>query len=277
MQAQINFDSIATAIDYLKNNFPNKPTLEEAAVYVNLSPFHFQKMFKEWAGVSPEKFLEYISISYAKSLLNDKQLTLFGAAINVGLSSTNRLHNLFVSIESITHNEYKNTGENINIEYCFAITHFGKVIIASTQKGICHIAFINDEKQAIFFLQKIFSKSTLVLLKNAQHEKVIKFFENNLNPKDKIKLHLKGTAFQLKIWETLLTIPMGRLSTYGAIAKAIQNPKAARAVGTAIGDNPIAYLIPCHRVIQASGIFGGYMWGAKRKAAIIGWEAAKMS
>ncbi len=277
MQAQINFDRISTAIDYLKNKFSNQPTLEDAAAYVNLSPFYFQKMFTEWAGVSQKKNLQYISISYAKSLLKEKQVTLFGATIDVGLSNTSRLHNLFVNIEGMTPGEYKNAGENINIEYCFGITHFGKVIIASTQKGICHIAFINDEKEAIFFLQKLFSKSTLLLHKNAQHEKVINFFGNNLNPKDKIKLHLKGTAFQLKIWESLLTIPMGRLSTYGAIAKAIQNPKAARAVGTAISHNPIAYLIPCHRVIQASGIFGGYMWGAKRKAAIIGWEAAQTS
>jgi AraC family transcriptional regulator, regulatory protein of adaptative response / methylated-DNA-[protein]-cysteine methyltransferase len=279
MQAKIDFDRIANAIDFLKNNFVQQPSLDEVAGHVNMSPFHFQKMFTEWAGVSPKKFLQYITISHAKSMLRDreKQATLFDAAIETGLSGTSRLHDLFVNIEGMTPGDYKNAGEYLNIEYSFANTHFGKIIIASTQKGICHIAFVNDEMDAIKFLQKSFSKSTLLLQKNIQHKNVTDFFSNNLNQKEKINLHLKGTAFQLKVWETLLTIPTGKLTTYGAIANAIENPKASRAVGSAIGDNPIAFLIPCHRVIQSTGIFGGYMWGEKRKAAIIGWEAVNTS
>jgi AraC family transcriptional regulator, regulatory protein of adaptative response / methylated-DNA-[protein]-cysteine methyltransferase len=278
-QAQIDFDRIANAIDFLKNNFTHQPSLDEVAAHVNMSSFHFQKMFTEWAGVSPKKFLQYITISHAKSMLRDreKQATLFDAAIETGLSGTSRLHDLFVNIEGMTPGDYKNAGEYLNIEYSFANTHFGKIIIASTQKGICHIAFVNDEMDAIKFLQKSFSKSTLLLQKNMQHKNVTDFFSNNLNQKEKINLHLKGTAFQLKVWETLLTIPTGKLTTYGSIATAIENPKASRAVGSAIGDNPIAFLIPCHRVIQSTGIFGGYMWGEKRKAAIIGWEAVNTS
>jgi AraC family transcriptional regulator, regulatory protein of adaptative response / methylated-DNA-[protein]-cysteine methyltransferase len=277
VQAQIDFDRIADAINFLKNNFTNQPTLEETAAHVGLSSFHFQKMFTEWAGVSPKKFLQYITIRHAKTMLKEKQATLFDAAIETGLSGTSRLHDLFVNIEGMTPGEYKNAGEYLNIEYSFADTHFGKIIIASTQKGICQIAFVNNETDAINFLQKSFSKSTLLLQKNIQHKNVVDFFSNDFNKKEKINLYLKGTTFQLKVWETLLTIPMGKLTTYGAIASAIENPKAARAVGSAIGDNPIAFLIPCHRVIQSTGIFGGYMWGEKRKAAIIGWEAVSTS
>ncbi len=274
-QSQIDFNRIADAIEYLKNNFAKQPLLEEVAAHVNLSSFHFQKMFTEWAGVSPKKFLQYITVTHAKTILKEEQATLFDAAIQTGLSSTSRLHDLFVHIEAMTPGEFKNGGEGLLLEYSFGYTYFGKIIIASTQKGICHIAFVEDENVSTNFLKKSFSKSTLLPQANEQHQKVIDFFSNKLNQKQKINLHLKGTDFQLKVWETLLTIPSGKLVTYGAIATAIENPKASRAVGAAIGDNPIAYLIPCHRVIQSTGIFGGYMWGAKRKTTIIGWEAVR--
>jgi AraC family transcriptional regulator, regulatory protein of adaptative response / methylated-DNA-[protein]-cysteine methyltransferase len=277
VQAQIDFDRIANAIDFIKNNFTTQPTLEETAAHVNISPFHFQKMFTEWAGVSPKKFLQYITVAYAKSMLKEKQATLFDAVIETGLSSSSRLHDLFVNIEAMTPGEYKNDGKGLHIQYSFANTFFGKIIIASTKKGICHIAFVDDENESILFLQKLFLQATIVRQENEQHEKVNDFFTNKLAKNNKIKLHLKGTEFQLKVWETLLTIPTGKLTTYGAIAAAIENPKASRAVGSAIGDNPIAFLIPCHRVIQSTGIFGGYMWGEKRKTAIIGWEAVKNS
>jgi AraC family transcriptional regulator, regulatory protein of adaptative response / methylated-DNA-[protein]-cysteine methyltransferase len=275
VQTQINFNRIADAIDFIKNNFARQPNLEEVAAHVNMSTFHFQKMFTDWAGVSPKKFLQFITISYAKILLREKQTTLFETAEETGLSSTSRLHDLFVNIEGMTPSEYKNAGENIFINYSFAETFFGEIIIASTPKGICHIAFIEEEKHAIEFLQKQFYKSTLLLEEVKQHRLVSNFFNKDFSDNEKINLHLKGTTFQLKVWETLLTIPSGRLTTYGNIATRLNNPNASRAVGTAIGDNPIAYLIPCHRVIQSSGVFGGYMWGPKRKTAIIGWEGVQ--
>jgi AraC family transcriptional regulator, regulatory protein of adaptative response / methylated-DNA-[protein]-cysteine methyltransferase len=275
VQAQINFNRIANAIDFIKNNFVEQPTLDEIAAHVNMSSFHFQKMFTEWAGVSPKKFLQFITISRAKNLLKEKQITLFDTAEEVGLSSTSRLHDMFVHIEGITPAEYKNEGQNTIINYSFVDTIFGKIIIASTPKGVCHIAFVDEEKIAIDFLQKQFYKSILTFKKEKAHGLVANFFNQTINFKDRIHLHLKGTAFQLKVWETLLSIPSGNLTTYGTIATKIKNPKASRAVGTAIGDNPIAYLIPCHRVIQSSGVFGGYMWGPKRKTAIIGWEGVK--
>jgi AraC family transcriptional regulator, regulatory protein of adaptative response / methylated-DNA-[protein]-cysteine methyltransferase len=274
VQHQTNFNRIAEAIDYLKNNYTNQPSLDELAAHVNLSPFHFQKMFTDWAGVSPKKFLQYITVANAKSLLREKQATLFDTAIETGLSGTGRLHDLFVNIEGMTPGEYKNGGENLRIDYCFAESIFGNIIVAATQKGICHIAFYDDEKLAIVHLQKSFTKATYAQKENPFFQNVRTVFNNNFNEMQKIKLHLKGTDFQLKVWETLLTIPMGQLSTYGNIASKINNPKASRAVGSAIGDNPVAFLIPCHRVIQSTGIFGGYMWGPKRKTAMIGWEGA---
>jgi AraC family transcriptional regulator, regulatory protein of adaptative response / methylated-DNA-[protein]-cysteine methyltransferase len=272
MQAQQNFNKIADAIDYLKNNFTNQPSLDELAAHVHLSSFHFQRMFTNWAGVSPKKFLQYITVSYAKNLLRNKQATLFDAAIESGLSGTGRLHDLFISIEGMTPGEYKNGGEDLQIDYCFTESIFGNIIVAATQKGICHIAFYEDEKLAILHLQKSFTKASYAQKENPRFKNVRNLFINNFNEWHQIKLHLKGTDFQLKVWETLLTIPMGQLTTYGSIAAKIDNPKASRAVGTAIGDNPVAFLIPCHRVIQSTGIFGGYMWGPKRKTAIIGWE-----
>jgi AraC family transcriptional regulator, regulatory protein of adaptative response / methylated-DNA-[protein]-cysteine methyltransferase len=249
MQAQTNFNRIAEAIDYLRNNFTSQPSLDELAAHVHLSPFHFQKMFTDWAGVSPKKFLQYITVSHAKNMLRNKQATLFDTAIDSGLSGTSRLHDLFINIEGMTPGEYKNGGEDLRIDYCFAESIFGNIIVAATQKGICHIAFYDDENLAIAHLQKSFSKAVYTQKENP-------FIKN--------------------IRETLLTIPMGQLSTYGSIAAKISNPKASRAVGSAIGDNPVAFLIPCHRVIQSTGIFGGYMWGPKRKTAMIGWEGVRV-
>lgn len=273
-QHDMNFARIANAINYIKNNFRQQPTLEEVAEKVNLSPFHFQKMFTEWAGVSPKKFLQYISVEHAKKILEDGTTTLFDAAYETGLSGTGRLHDLFINIEGMTPGEYKNGGENLEINYSFAQTPFGNIIMASTHKGICHLAFADDEAETLQqlklkFPNALYRQMTDLIQQNALHA----FLHNGTG--DKIKLHLKGTAFQLKVWEALLRIPRGGLSTYGSIAGFIENPKASRAVGTAVGDNPIAFLIPCHRVIQSSGVLGNYHWGSDRKAAMIGWEAAK--
>ena len=272
VQAQTNFNRIAEAIDYLKNNFTKQPSLDELAAHVHVSPFHFQKMFTDWAGVSPKKFLQYITVANAKDMLRNKQATLFDTAIETGLSGTGRLHDLFVNIEGMTPGEYKNGGENLQIDYCFEESIFGNILVAATQKGICHIAFYVEEELAISHLKKSFSKANYLKKENPLFKEVRNVFNNNTNDLNRIKLHVKGTDFQLKVWETLLTIPMGNLTTYGNIAEKINNPKASRAVGSAIGDNPVAFLIPCHRVIQSTGIFGGYMWGAKRKTAMIGWE-----
>jgi len=274
-QAKTDYERIADAITYINANFKQQPTLEQIAEAVHLSPFHFQKMFTDWAGVSPKKFLQYISLEYAKGLLKDKQVTLFDAAYETGLSGTGRLHDLFVNIEGMTPGEYKNGGENLQINYSFAESPFGNILIASTAKGICYMAFFDDEAKVIKDLTSHFPNAQYRQRMDLAQQNAMYIFTHDWSKLNEIKLHLKGTDFQLKVWEVLLRIPMGELSTYGKIADAIQNPKASRAVGSAIGSNPVSFLIPCHRVIQATGAIGGYMWGPVRKSAIIGWEAAK--
>lgn len=274
-QEKINYDRIADAIDYIKQNFKSQPNLDEVAEKVNMSPFHFQRLFTEWAGTSPKKFLQFISIEHAKKILIENNATLFETAYNTGLSGTSRLHDLFVNIEGMSPAEYKNGGKSLVINYSFAETPFGNIIVASTQKGICHMVFYEDEFQSLEYLKSRFPNASFSQKLDLLQQNALFIFQNDWSKLSEIKLHLKGTDFQLKVWETLLKIPMGKLSTYGEIAKKIENPNASRAVGTAIGSNPVAFLIPCHRVIQSTGTFGGYMWGNIRKTAIIGWEAVK--
>jgi len=270
-----DYERIEKAIVYLKENFKEQPDLDDVARQVHLSPFHFQRLFKEWAGVSPKKFLQFISVEYAKNLLK-QNLSLSDVSFETGLSGTGRLHDLFIGIEGMTPGEFKNGGEALQIQYSFAPTPFGEIIIASTEKGICHIAFIKTKQQGIENLRYFFPNAQLVKKTNQLQLDAIKFFTGDWDDLEKIKLHLKGTPFQLKVWQSLLHIPLGNVATYGTIAGQIKNPKAARAVGTAIGDNPVAFLIPCHRVIRSSGIIGDYHWGSDRKTAILGWEAAKL-
>ena len=274
-QAKMNYDRIAKAIDYIKANFKEQPNLDAVAGEVHLSPAHFQRMFTEWAGTSPKRFLQYISIEHAKKMLTDNKVTLFDAAYETGLSSTSRLHDLFINIEGMTPAEYKNGGQHLSINYSFAESPFGNVIVASTAKGVCYMAFENNETAALEQLKSKFPHAEFQRKLDLIQQNALFIFQNDWEKLPEIKLHLKGTDFQLKVWETLLKIPMGQLSTYGNIAEQIGNPNASRAVGTAIGSNPVAFLIPCHRVIQSSGEMGGYMWGTTRKTAIIGWEGAK--
>ena len=275
-QESTNYKRIAAAIEFIKLNFRNQPTLDEVAEKIHLSPFHFQRLFTDWAGVSPKKFLQYISVEHAKQLLQDKQATLFDAAFDTGLSGTSRLHDLFINIEGMTPAEYKNGGKNLFINYSFAESPFGNIIVVSTIKGICHLAFFEEERKAFEALEDHFPNAHFMQMVDLIQQNTSYIFRYDWDKLSEIKLHLKGTDFQLKVWQTLLKIPIGQLSTYGAIAEQIDNSKASRAVGTAIGKNLVAFLIPCHWVIQSTGSFGGYMWGATRKAAIIGWEAAKV-
>ncbi|WP_336517677.1 methylated-DNA--[protein]-cysteine S-methyltransferase [Pollutibacter soli] len=271
-----NYERIAKAIEYITTNYKDQPNLDEVAANVFLSPAHFQRLFSEWAGTSPKKFLQYLSISHAKKLLKENQSTIFDTAIETGLSGTGRLHDLFISIEGMTPAEYKYGGRDLSINYSFAETPFGNIIVASTPKGICHMAFAENEMDAFAMLKKQFPNAFFQQKLDIIQQRALFIFQYDWSKLQEVKLHLKGTPFQLKVWETLLKIPLGQLTTYGEIANHIHQPGASRAVGTAIGSNPVAYLIPCHRVIQSSGHFGGYMWGPVRKAAIIGYEAANM-
>jgi len=274
-QLEINYNRIAEAIEFIKQNFREQPNLDEVAQRVNLSPFHFQRLFNEWAGTTPKKFLQYISLEHAKRLLKDTQATLFDTAIDTGLSGTSRLHDLFINIEGMTPAEYKNGGKNLSINYSFAESPFGNIIVASTLKGVCYMAFNEDEELALENLQAVFPNASFTRKLDMLQQNALFIFQSDWSKLNQIKLHLKGSAFQLKVWETLLKIPMGGVATYGSIARQIEHSNASRAVGSAIGHNPVAYLIPCHRVIQSSGEIGGYMWGSTRKSAILGWEAAR--
>ena len=274
-QDHINYNRIAKAIAYIKENFKEQPSLNAIAESVHLSPYHFQRLFTDWAGVSPKKFMQYLSIEYAKQLLKDQQATLFDTAYHTGLSGTSRLHDLFINIEGMTPGEFKNGGASLSINYSFAESPFSNIIVASTPKGICHMAFYTTKSEALSKLTERFPNAFYNQMVDTQQQNALFIFQKDWSKLDQIKLHLNGTPFQLKVWETLLKIPMGNLTTYGAIAKAIEQPKASRAIGTTIGNNPVAFLIPCHRVIQSTGSIGGYAWGTTRKSAIIGWEAAQ--
>jgi len=275
-QNEIDYKRIAEAIEFLRLNYKRQPTLEEAAEHVNLSPFHFQRMFKDWAGVTPKQFLQYLSIGHAKSILKDKGSSLFDTAFETGLSGTGRLHDLFIKVEGMTPGEYKNGGEQLSINYSFAESPFGTIIVASTTKGICYMAFVdNSNDEAFAELKKQFPNAQYQQFLDTIQQNALYIFTQDWGKLSDIKLHLKGTPFQLKVWETLLKVPMGKLVTYGGLAGNLQNPNASRAVGSAVADNPVAFLIPCHRVIKATGETGQYHWGSTRKNAMIGWEASK--
>ena len=276
-QEQFNYERIAEAIDYIKLNFKSQPNLDEVAARINLSPFHFQRLFTDWAGISPKKFIQYLSLEHAKSMLKEKNATLFDTAYETGLSGTGRLHDLFINIEGMTPAEYKNGGAALTINYSFAESPFGDIIVASTTKGICYIAFADDRELALSELKNQFPNAAYNQFADTIQQNGLFIFQKDWSKLPDIKLHLKGTDFQLKVWDALLKIPMGGLNTYASIAQKINSPQANRAVGSAIGANPVAFLIPCHRVIRSSGETGQYHWGANRKSAIIGWEAAMVN
>ncbi len=275
-QEMLNYDRIENAIHFIYDNFREQPSLEEIAEYVHLSPFHFQRLFKEWAGVTPKKFLQYTSIEHAKKVLRQGNGTLFDATLETGLSGTGRLHDLFVAIEGMTPGEYRNGGENLSINYSFATSPFGSICIGSTEKGICHLSFIGSEDAGLAELKERFPNAIYREGVDQAQLNGLKIFNHDWDALPKVKLHLRGTDFQLKVWESLLKIPEGNLTTYGDLAQSIRRPGASRAVGSAIGNNPVAFLIPCHRVIRATGNIGEYHWGSSRKAAILGWEAARV-
>lgn len=269
-----DYEKIEKAIGYIANNFQQQPDLDDVARQVHTSPFHFQRMFKSWAGVSPKKFLQYISVEHAKSLLK-QNLSLSDVTYKTGLSGSGRLHDLFISIEGMTPGEFKNGGEQLQINYSFAESPFGNILVASTAKGICHLAFADNEKKALKELRGVFPNAVFKQVVDTIQQNALFIFTQDWKDLSHIKLHLKGTPFQLKVWEALLKVPMGGLTSYSSLASTVGHANAARAVGSAVGDNPVAFLIPCHRVIQSTGIIGQYHWGSDRKTAMIGWESAK--
>ncbi|MGZ3863519.1 MAG: methylated-DNA--[protein]-cysteine S-methyltransferase [Bacteroidia bacterium] len=271
---EINYSRVEEAIKYLMENFKQQPSLYDVADHANVSPFHFQKIFTEWAGISPKKFLQYLTVEELKKELK-KSANLVEAAEKVGLSAQSRVYDLFVNIEAVTPHEFKTKGSGIEIEYGIHITPFGECLIATTPRGICSLNFIENNEDELLHNLRSHWRNALIKENTASTKSLAENIFSS-GKKQEIKLLLKGTPFQVKVWEALLKIPFGAVTTYQNIANSIGNPNANRAVGTAVGSNPVAYLIPCHRVIRQEAIIGEYRWGTLRKKALIGWERAKV-
>jgi len=269
---------IEQAILYLENHFKDQPSLEEVAANIGLSEYHFQRLFTRWAGVSPKRFLQFLTKEGAKDLLNRSE-NLLDTTHQIGLSSLGRLHDLFVTTEAVTPGEYKSRGEGVTIRYGIHLTPFGKCLIGLTERGICHLGFVQtSEGDAIDNLVTEWKEAKMIEDYRATASLVGPIFDLQFNTRIKpLTLHLRGTNFQLKVWEALLQIPTGAVTTYESIASRIGKPSAMRAVGTAVGHNPIAVLIPCHRVIRKVGEFGNYRYGALRKKALLAREFMNVS
>jgi AraC family transcriptional regulator of adaptative response/methylated-DNA-[protein]-cysteine methyltransferase len=276
-QAAMDYQRIERALRFLNGNYLHRPTLDEIAAHVHLSPFHFERLFQRWAGTSPKRFLQFLTKEHAKALLRDSKSVL-DAAYESGLSGTGRLHDLFVSCEALTPGEYKLGGNGVTIAHGFHPTPFGECLLAKTKRGICALRF-QSASSKLAALQELRDEWPAAEFTNDDHETgeiCRRIFSRPIGRGGSpFHLHLRGTNFQLKVWQALLTIPPGRLTNYGNLAAKIGAPRASRAVGSAVGRNPIAWLIPCHRAIRSLGVIGDYRWGRERKQAIIGWETAR--
>jgi AraC family transcriptional regulator of adaptative response/methylated-DNA-[protein]-cysteine methyltransferase len=267
-----DYQRIEQAIHFIEENYQRQPELAEIAENVGLSEYHFQRVFTRWAGISPKRFLQFLTKENAKELL--KHSSVLDATYSVGLSSPGRLHDLFINTEAVSPGEYKARGAGLIIRYGFHFTPFGEALIGLTERGICHLSFVQQGHEAeLASLKAKWKNATLVEDYAATEALVGPVFSLGHNPAP-ISLYLTGTNFQLKVWEALLNTQPGQVTTYEQIAGQIGHPTALRAVGSAVGRNPIAYLIPCHRVIRKAGEFGDYHWGPTRKKALLGWEAA---
>jgi AraC family transcriptional regulator of adaptative response/methylated-DNA-[protein]-cysteine methyltransferase len=275
-----DYARIESAIRFIETRAKEQPGLEAIAAYLGLSPFHLQRLFSRWAGVSPKKFLEFITVAGAKKLL-DQSASVLDTALEVGLSGPSRLHDMFVHIEAVSPGEYKSMGQGLELRWGIFPSPFGPCLIAESPRGICALEFFESpaiaESQAEETLAKRWSKAALVRDEESAQalgERIFASLPSRAGA-DPFRLLVKGSAFQIKVWKGLLSIPEGRLVSYGKFAEMIGQAGAARAVGSAIGDNPIGYLIPCHRVLRSSGEFGGYKWGLERKKALIAREASQ--
>jgi AraC family transcriptional regulator of adaptative response/methylated-DNA-[protein]-cysteine methyltransferase len=268
-------ERVTRAIRYLEQHSRVQPSLETVAAATGLSPCHFQRLFRRWAGVSPKRFLQFLTIGSAREALREGRSVL-ESAYDAGLSGPGRLHDLFVTFDAVTPGEFKSRGTGIVIEYGFVDTPFGDGFLALTQRGICGLAFL-DAGQRRAVLADFRATWPGAVLRRAPR-RVAATARCIFRPSgavERLMLDLRGTNFQIKVWEALLRIPPGSLVSYADLASAVARPRAHRAVASAVAGNPVAFLIPCHRVIRQSGRFGEYRWGAERKQAMIGWEAAQ--
>lgn len=273
-----NYQRIESAIHYLEEHFQDQPNLDEIAASVHLSKYHFQRLFKEWAGITPAQFLGYLTIEYAKTQL-ERSRSVLEASLEAGLSSPSRLHDLFITFEAMTPGEYKQGGAGITITYGFHPTPFGTALFATTDRGVCALRFAaeNNRGDLLQELQMEWPQAQFVENPAVTGTIVERLFgDTPEGAKKKVHLLLRGTNFQVQVWQALLKIPPGDMVTYSDVAELIGKPAAVRAAASAIAKNPVGYLIPCHRVINKAGKAHNYRWGGVRKKAILGWEAAQM-
>ena len=272
-----DFERVSRAISYLRQHTSAQPDLAAVARRIHLSEFHFQRLFLRWAGVSPKRFLQHLTLEDAKARIA-RSGNLMDAIVGTGLSGSARLHDLFLTIEAMTPGEYKARGAGLDIYCGFHDSRFGQALIASTERGICGLHFVEHatRQEALALVREQWMAARVRYDPGRARLLGTRIFDPLSGKADKpLGLLVKGTNFQLQVWRALLQLPFGTLATYSEIAERIGSPGAARAVGAAVGANPIAYLIPCHRVIRESGHLGGYRWGTTRKAAILGWEAVR--
>lgn len=272
-----DYKKIEKAIYFIENNFKSQPNLDEIAGSVHLSRYHFNRLFKRWAGIGPVQFLQFVTLDHTKKKLVESK-SLLDTSLESGLSGPSRLHDLFVTFDAMTPGDFKKLGAGLKIDYSFCASPFGECLMAVTKRGVCHLGFVQKNNRSDALRQLCDTWPGAVFSENS---KSIELFHNQIFNLDKAKesrpfnLLIKGTNFQINVWKALLQIPSGNVVSYQDIAEYIGRPKAFRAVASAIAINPVAYLIPCHRVISKSGRIHQYRWGSSRKKAIVGWEAAK--
>jgi AraC family transcriptional regulator of adaptative response/methylated-DNA-[protein]-cysteine methyltransferase len=272
-----DYDRIAEAIAFITHRVQLQPSLEDIARHVNLSPFHCQRLFSRWAGITPKRFLEVLTLEHAKLLLKEPR-PLLDVSETLGLSSGSRLHDHFVHLEAVTPGQYKSGGEGVTIEYGVHDTPFGPAFMALTAKGISELAFLDQDDAGVQIDELRARWPRAEIRQNqAQARSMLQTLFNHVQNDDRpLSLHVSGTNFQTRVWRALLKIPPGTVVTYSEIATSIGRPRSARAVGSAIAVNPVAFLIPCHRVIRRDGDIGGYRWGETRKRAMLAWESTRL-
>ena len=271
-----DYERIAQAIAFIERNAQHQPSLDEIAASQHLSTYHFQRLFARWAGTTPKRYLQVLTVERAKSLLASGASAL-DASCDVGLSSSSRLHDHFVQLEAITPGQFKSGGANLVVRHAVHDTPFGAAFVASTDRGVCTLSFVDgpDATGELDELRRSWPNATFVEDPSATQSHVEAIFADATDASRPLTLQVRGTNFQVQVWRALLSIPPGALTSYAHVAQSIGHPSSARAVGQAVGANPVAFVIPCHRVIRQSGDLGGYRWGLTRKLAMHAWEEAR--
>lgn len=266
-----DYARIETAIDWIRANFQQQPGVAEMAAAVHLSPHHFSRLFRRWAGLSPNQFLRSVTLDAAKQRIESSNL--FDAALDVGLSGSGRLHDLFVDIEAMSPGEYRQGGAGLMLRWGVSDSPFGPCMIARSPRGICALEFLSGDVSPAERLADVWPHASLERDDAGTEALVARIFAGSVQPP--LRLHVAGSNFQFQVWRALLRVPAARIVSYGQLARAIGKPGAARAVGQAVGHNPVAWLIPCHRVLREDGGLGGYRWGPRRKAVMLAWESGR--